>query len=377
VHERVNDSSTGGLSRRDLLQRAAAAGVVLFVPSVARGALGADRAEAAIRASTINILTWETYHDDPWLKQAEKDLGLKFNAVRAGSVDEVFAKARAGTIPWDLFLVDSGSITRYKSAGLIAPVDRSKLSALKGVNPALPFNKFNVINGKLWAVPYNWGTQPLIFDKTQVPPADRTTWRSLWNTKYQGKVMIPDDAYITLPMVALAWGINPFHWSDKDFAAIKERLKSLRSQIRTLTTSFNDQENMMGGGEAVIGYAQTNLFMDKYPNLDISFPKEGTPFWLDNYFFSKNAVSNPDVYRFVNYTLQAKWQCNFANETNQNGILPPSVAKKCFTPKVWKGGGGNLVSRMSPAIMQKMVLFQSVENFDKRLQLWNEFKAGI
>ena len=60
----------------------------------------------------------------------------------------------------------------------------------------------------------------------------------------------------------------------------------------------------MGSGEAVIGYAQTNLFMDKYPKLDISFPKQGTPFWLDNYFFSKKAASNPDVYKFVNYTLQ-------------------------------------------------------------------------
>jgi len=31
---------------------------------------------------------------------------------------------------------------------------------------------------------------------------------------------------------------------------------------------------------------------------------------------------------------------------------------------------------MSPAIMKKMVLFQPVEDFDHRLQLWNQFKAG-
>ncbi len=371
MQEHGNDGGSGGLSRRDLLQRAGAAGLVLSLP-----ALGAGVARAATAASTINMLTWETYHDDPWLKQAQKDTGLKFNAVRAGSVDEVFAKARAGTVPWDLYLVDSGSISRYKKSGLIAPVDPKQIPALKGVNPALPFDKFNKINGQLWAVPYNWGIQPLIFDKTQVPAADRTTWRSLWNPKYKGKVMIPDDAYITLPMVALAWGINPFNWTSKDFAAIKTRLDQLRPQIRTLTTSFNDQENMMAGGEAVIGYAQTYLFVNKYPKLDMSFPKEGTPFWLDNYFFSKKAASNPDVYKFVNYTLQPKWQCNFSNETNQNGILSRAVAKKCFKPAVWKGAGGNLVSRMSPAIMKKMVLFQPVEDFDKRLELWNEFKAG-
>lgn len=371
MQQHDNGAGSGGLSRRDLLQRAGAAGLVLSLP-----AMGASVARATTSASAINMLTWETYHDDPWLKQAQKDTGLKFNAVRAGSVDEVFAKARAGTTPWDLYLVDSGSISRYKKSGLIAPVDPKTVPALKGVNPALPFDKFNKINGQLWAVPYNWGIQPLIFDKTQVPAADRTTWRSLWNPKYKGKVMIPDDAYITLPMVALAWGINPFNWTSKDFAAIKTRLDQLRPQIRTLTTSFNDQENMMAGGDAVIGYAQTYLFVNKYPKLDMSFPKQGTPFWLDNYFFSKKAASNPDVLKFVNYTLQPKWQCNFSNETNQNGILSRSVAKKCFKPAVWKGAGGNLVSRMSPEIMKKMVLFQPVEDFDKRLELWNEFKTG-
>ena len=377
MHEYQDDSGSDRLSRRDLLGRAGAAGLALSLPAFARFPLGASSAAAATTGSTINILTWETYHDDPWLKQAAKDLGFKFNALRAGSVDEVFAKARAGTVPWDLFLVDSGSILRYKSAGLIAPVDASKLPRLKSVNPALPFNKFNRIKGQLWAVPYNWGTQPLIFDKTQVAAADRNSWRSLWNPKYKGKMMIPDDAYITLPMVALAWGINPFNWSDKDFTAIKKKLDALRSQIRTLTTSFNDQENQMSSGESVIGYAQAYLFVNKYPKLDISFPQEGTPFWLDNYFFSKSAVSKPDVYKFVNYSLQPPWQCRFANYTNQNGILAPAVAKKCFKPAVWKGAGGNLVSRMSPAIMRKMVLFQAVENFDRRLKIWNEFKAGI
>ncbi|TML67088.1 MAG: extracellular solute-binding protein, partial [Actinobacteria bacterium] len=170
MHALGIDSGSGGLSRRELLQRGAATGLALSASGLAVGV--ARAATASSTSSTINILSWETYHDDPWMKQASKDLGLKFNVVRVGSVDELFAKARAATTPWDLFLVDSGSITRYKSAGLISPIDATKLPQLKSVNPALPFNKFDKIKGQLWAAPYNWGTQPLIFDKTQVPPAD-------------------------------------------------------------------------------------------------------------------------------------------------------------------------------------------------------------
>lgn len=345
------------------------------------GAVATDGGEPVQEAGTgdgvINMLSWETYHDDPWIAQAEKDLGLTINVTRAGSVDELFAKAQSGTTDWDLYLVDSGSIKRYQDAGLIAPVDSAQIPELANVNPGLPFEDFNVINGELWAVPYNWGVQPLIFDPAQVPGADRETWSSLWDPKYAGKVMIPDDAYITLLMVALEAGIaDPFNWTDADFETVDARLAELRPQIRTLTASFNDQEQAMASGESIIGYAQTYLFADKY-GLGLSFPAEGVPFWLDNYFLSPNAAKDPDVYKFVDYTLKPDWQCRFANETNQNGILAPEVAEGCFEPELWEGRGGNLVSAMSPELMERMVLFQDVEDFDRRLELWNEFKAGL
>jgi spermidine/putrescine transport system substrate-binding protein len=325
----------------------------------------------------ISVLTWETYHEDPWVKQAEKDLGLKITITRAGSVDELYAKASSGG-GYDLFLVDSGSISRYRSAGLIGAVDASLVPNMKNVNPGLPFNKYNKIGGKLWAVPYNWGVQPLLYNKTQVTAAEASTWKSLWDTKFRGKVMIPDDAYITLPMIALEGGWNPFKWGNAEFAKAKSSLATLRKQVQTLTTSFNAQEQMMSSKSAIIGYGQAYAFVEKYPFLAMSFPKEGVPFWMDNYFFSKKAAQDADVYKFVNYTLTPRWQCRFANQTYQNGILPPSIAKAktCFTSKVYAGAGGNLVSKLTPKLMKRLVLFQSVENFDKRLQLWNAFKTG-
>jgi spermidine/putrescine-binding protein len=86
MQEHDTDAGSGGLSRRDLLQRAGAAGLVLSFP-----ALGASIARAGTAQSTINVLTWETYHDP--ISGAE-DTGLKFNAVRA-DLSAGIAKARA------------------------------------------------------------------------------------------------------------------------------------------------------------------------------------------------------------------------------------------------------------------------------------------
>ena len=324
----------------------------------------------------IDVLTWETYHEDPWIAQAEKDLGLKINITRAGSVDELFAKAQAGGGA-DLYLVDSGSIGRYRDAGLIGAVDPNELPNLKNVNKALPFEKYNVIDDELWAVPYNWGVQPLLYNKNKVTAAEADSWASLWDPKFKGKVMIPDDAYITLPMVALEGGFDPFQWGDAEYDKADKSLTELRKQIRALTTSFDSQEQMMSSGDADIGYGQAYAFVEKYPDLAMSFPKEGVPAWLDNYFFSKDAAKDADVYKFVNYTLTPEWQCRFANETLQNGILPPDVAKGCFSKEAWAGAGGNLVGKLTPELMERLVLFSEVEDFDKRLQLWNKFKTGV
>ncbi|MEI7778932.1 MAG: extracellular solute-binding protein [Actinomycetes bacterium] len=325
---------------------------------------------------TINVLTWETYHNDPWVAQAEKDLGIKINITRAGSVDEMYAKARSNSSQYDMYLVDSGSISRYVAANLIAPVDPSLLTNIGNVSPALDWQSLNTINGKIWAIPYNWGVQPMVFDKNKVPAADQTSWKTLWDPKYKGKVMVPDDAYITLPIVALAAGIDPFKWSAADYTTMQAKLSELRGQIRTLTKSFSEQEAMMASGDALVGYAQAYDYVAKHANLGMSFPTEGVPFWQDNYFFSPRGATNLDAYRFVDYTLTKAWQCRFANETLQNGILDPSVAKSCLTPDAWAGAGGNLVSQLTPQLRHKFVLLQAPPDMDKRLALWNAFKAG-
>jgi spermidine/putrescine transport system substrate-binding protein len=218
-------------------------------------------------------------------------------------------------------------------------------------------------------MPYNWGIQPLIFDKTRAA-SDRTTWSS--EPKYKGKVMIP-----TMPTSHCRWwllpGNQPFNWTSKDL------LRSKVGWVASLADPYVYHQLQRSGehdgrGEAVIGCAQTYLFVNKYKKLVC--PSERNAVLARQLLFLEASHSKPGCHEFVNYTLQPRWQCNFANETNQNGILSRSVAKKCFKPAVWNGAGGNLVSRMSPAIMKKMVLFQPVEDFDKRLELWNEFKAG-
>src|SRR5689334_11732820 len=78
-------------------------------------------------ANTLNVLTWETYHDKAWLDEFTKQTGIKVNAVNVGSADEMFAKVKANPNQFDIALVTSGWFDNYAKSGLLEPIDASKL----------------------------------------------------------------------------------------------------------------------------------------------------------------------------------------------------------------------------------------------------------
>src|SRR5436309_2004593 len=93
-----NPSEPRRLSRRALLYRAGGAGVVLAsspLISQLERAFKVSRAEAATSASTLNILTWEGYHDPSWLAEFKRKTGITVKATNVGAPAEMFAKVKA------------------------------------------------------------------------------------------------------------------------------------------------------------------------------------------------------------------------------------------------------------------------------------------
>ena len=195
---------------------AAIGGTVLAAPWVRRARAADDE---------ITIFTWETYHEPPWVKEYEESRGVKVNVVETGSVDEMYAKTRSGALESDLIFIDSGSIPRYVKAGLLAPFDASKVPNRKNVGLA-DWETMNTVDGALYGgIPYNWGTQPLMYHTDKVVPAP-TSWSVLWDAKYKGEILMPDDAYISVPMIALYVGAkDPFNMTDAEFDACRDALK--------------------------------------------------------------------------------------------------------------------------------------------------------
>ncbi|WP_336331448.1 extracellular solute-binding protein [Pseudomonas putida] len=364
----MSDSHDTGISRRRFLGNAAIATAALAAPSFLTKAWADDE---------LTILTWETYQEDPWIAEWSRETGIKVKAVRVGSADEMFTMLRSGAVQPDIVYFDSSSIQRYLPLGLIAPIDISKIPNAVNIASGLDYLKQNTVDGKLYGVPYNWGTQPLMYDASLVKGHD--SWAALWNPQYAGKVCLFDDAITTLPMIALSLGIkNPFNLSDAEFDQCREALKKLRPQVATIARGFDDAVAVFASGDAQLGYCQnvSEVFNLQARGKDFkySFPKEGTITWIDNAVLTPKG-DRPAAYRFINDGLALMWQKRFIESSMNNGVLDSTKAHAAgltteLTHKT------NIADQDTPGFWEKLVFFQAPESLERRVDLWNDFKAG-
>lgn len=365
---KVKKQASVSTTRRKVLAGMAASAGVLAFPSIIRRAQAAEQ---------ITLLTWETYHDEPWVKEWGAANNCQVKVVTIGSVDELFSQPFSGAVEPDVMYIETGSLPRFKEAGLITPFDVSKVPNAANITPKLDWKPFTTVGGEIVGVPYNWGTQPLMFDTTKV--TETNTWATLWDPKFKGKVNIFDDCTICFPMFALYIGAkDPFNLTDAEFTACEEALRTLRPQIRTIARGFDDAVTIYAAGDAVVGYCQNvavvTSLQDQGRPFAYSLPKEGTPTWIDCAGISKKGQRDI-VYKFLNDNLSLKWQGRFIEKSTNNGVLSIAGAKEVGIPEAALKRT-NIPETEGPGFWEKLVVLQKPEDFDRRLQIWNDFKAG-
>ena len=357
------------LNRRSLLKASSAvAATALFTPAVIRKAWAAE---------TITLLTWETYHDDAWVEEWGKANNTEVKAVRIGSEDELFSQPFSGAIQPDILYVEIGSLPRFKAGNVIKEIDVSKVANASTITSKLDWKAYTNVDGQTMGIPYNWGTQPLMYNADKVKEPD--SWAALWDTAHAGQVNMFDDCTITFPMIALYVGAkDPFNLTDAEFDACADALRALRSQIRVIAKGFDDASAIYAAGDAVIGYCQNvavvTSLQRKGFNFKYALPKEGTPTWIDCASISPQG-DRPIVYKFINDNLTAEWQARFIKASTNNGVLNAKTARDAgLTEDELKVT--NILDSDAPDFWEKLVVYQKPEDLDRRLQLWNDFKAG-
>ncbi len=142
----------------------------IALSALALGALAAcGPSGQTVAEDTPVLFQWEDYVAEPFLKEYQATFEDQPQTAIYADEDEAFAKMRAGYKP-DVMGPCAYEFPRWQEAGLLQPIDVSKLKNWSKIAPALrALPDIDAGDGKVWFVPHYWGNTSITY-RTDLAP---------------------------------------------------------------------------------------------------------------------------------------------------------------------------------------------------------------
>ncbi|MDE0524665.1 MAG: extracellular solute-binding protein [Boseongicola sp.] len=311
-------------------------------------------------AQEVRLFSFEGYAEPEWVESFEAETGCSVSAAYTGSVDEMFAKmAGSDGADYDLISIDTSIIQRYVDNGLIIPFDMSMVPNTANLLESFTNVAEVMSGGETYGVPMAWGSLGLIYD-TEAFPDGVDSWEALWDPANAGHVLALDDANNNVTNAAIVLGIDdPFNLSDEDFDAVKQKLIDQKQYLISYYAGFEEGVNIWDTSEASLmfsmGEFQAVELANRGYDVVYSIPEEGGIGWLDTWALSKGVQDAECAHKWANHYL--------------NGDTGPIMTEL-------KGYGNTTDESPGLDYADKLIWLRPVEDFDRRVQVWNEVKAA-
>ncbi len=311
-------------------------------------------------AQEVRLFSFEGYSEPEWVEPFTAATGCEVSVAYTGSVDEMFAKmVGSDGADYDLVSIDTSIVQRYLDQGLIIPFDMSQVPNTSNLLPAFGSVAEVMSGGETYGVPIAWGSLGLIYDSEAFPDGVGS-WEALWSPENAGHVLALDDANNNVTNAAIVLGIeDPFNLSDADFEAVKMKLIEQKQYLISYYAGFEEGVNIWDSSEATLmfsmGEFQAVALANRGYDVVYSIPDEGGIGWLDTWALSKGVQDSACAHQWVNHYL--------------DGVTGPAMTAK--------NGYGNTTNE-SPGLdyADRLVWLRPVEDFDRRVSVWNEVKAA-
>jgi spermidine/putrescine transport system substrate-binding protein len=307
------------LSRRSVLTY----GTALVALFAAKGSASA--------ATTLTWMGWQGY-DDP-LKAGSflADNGIELATTYINANEEIITKLQAGGAgQLDLATIYFGHIPILTAADLIEPIDESKVPGIDKIFPH--FLNVDAIrrDGKLYAIPFTWGTLPMIYDPAAISPP--VSWEDCLKDEYKGKVALTNDMTgLIITWAPIATGTKtPSRLSMEELKkTIDLLIKIKKEHARTFSAGYGESTDLFARGEVVISAigwdAQVGFAAAKGKKLAYVMPKEGVMAFMDTLIIPKGAPHQDLAYKAAAHAISAEGQLAIAKNLTQAVVSSDAV----------------------------------------------------
>ena len=318
----------------------------------------------------LNIYNWPDYTAKDLVANFEKESGIKVNYQTFENNEALQAKLIAGNSGYDIVVPGAVFAKPQIDGGLLQKLDKSKLSNIDNLDPAIMGKLGAVIDpGNAYLVPWAWSFTTVGINKAKVAKALGTTpmpanaWELVFNPVYTAKLKSCGIAYLDSPTEVIPpamhfIGKNAYSNDPADHKAAAAMLAKVRPHIRLFSSTMIDD---LAGGKACvalgwagdINIARGRAIENKNGNeVEALLPSTGGLIFFDNLAIPKDAKHPNNAHAFINYFLKPEVSASLTNElgyatANKASLasVKPEIAKD---PAVFPDAA-NLEKMVSPA----------------------------
>ena len=330
-------------------------------------------AGAAEEEKRLYIYNWTDFIGRNTIARFEKLTGIKVVYDVYDAEETMEARLLAGSSGYDVVSASTDFFSREIKAGVYMPLDKSKLSNWKNLDPRVLAIQAAYDPGNAHAVPYLHSMNGFAYNvdmiKARKPNAPVDSLDMIFNPAVVAKfaycgVTFLDSAEDTIQLALRYLGLDPNTTKREDFKAAEQLLLKVRPYVR----SFYSAEYMNGlanrevcvamswSSDYALAHARA-LAVGVDVKLAFTVPKEGSNETFSSLLIPAGAPNPEAAYQFINF------------------ILRPDVISEITTPIYY--GNDNIASRplVDPRILGDSTLYPTPE-IEARLYLSAEVNAA-
>lgn len=345
------------LARRDFLRLSAFGATATFLAACSTSTAASSAPSAAPASSapapastapspspditgvTLDVIALDGEDGKAELESWRTEHQITLATTPIASWDEAFAKLK--TDEFDIALVANPYVAQWGKAGVLQPIDTTRLSNWNDMYPALREADFLRDGGNVYAVPVAWGDGPYIYNPAKVPTPP-TSVMELLDPAWKGRLIMFDDPIMPFHTIAVAKGFStgsePI--TKDQLAQVAEESRKIVANTVAFAQGYQDATDYLVRGEAdlaVSGWeAMVNWAKDKGTTLAFAFLDEAHGGgWCDSWGIPVNAKDIDAAYAAIDAMIGPDVNAQVATNLVSGTVNSKAIDKVAPEAKIY------------------------------------------
>lgn len=253
-------------------------------------------------AGEITIYTWYQNWVDALKDPFTEETGIGVNVIGTYSAnDEWWARLQAGE-KFDFFMPTSDWVERAIKADLLMALDKEQIPNLSNLEEDYQdVEAYKNEDGAAFAVPFTRLWYSLTYNTNTFDEAP-TSWSTLWDEQYEGKITAWDNAMGRISTTAIYLGDDPYNPQDWD--AIRDSLMEQKELIPKYWKDYQAGMEMFINEEALVGEltdGRVRMGAGLGGPMNWTVPEEGALVEVDTFAIPKVAENPEGALAFIDF----------------------------------------------------------------------------